>query len=1357
LSRIAAGSPDTLGVSVVADGIDVAVHAPDADAVAICLFDANDQETGRFRLPARTGPIVHGHIADVKPGTHYGLRAYGPWDPANGHRFNPSKLLLDPWATAIDRPFKLNPLLFDRDGPRPEDTAALMPKAIIGAPPLRPVTNRPEFDWDRQVIYELHVRGFTMTRAEIPPPIRGTFAALGHPASIRHLIRLGISTVELMPSAAWVDERHLPPLNLSNYWGYNPIAFLAPDPRLAPGGWPEVRAAVDALHDAGINVILDVVLNHSGESDELGPTLSMRGLDNAGYYRLADDKSLYVNDAGCGNILAMDRPAVLRLGMDALRAWAQYGGVDGFRLDLATTLGRRETGFDPNAPFLAAVEQDPVLSHCVMIAEPWDVGPGGYQLGAFPPRWGEWNDRFRDTVRRFWRGDTGMLGEFTTRFAGSADVFARRPLSRSINYITAHDGFTLADLVSYEKKHNRANGEDNRDGSDDNQSWNNGAEGPSSDPSISAIRSREVRALLGTLLLSRGTPMLSMGDELGRTQHGNNNAYAQDNASSWIDWPAADDALIDHTAALIRMRGALAPLFDGRVLQGQPASGERLPDVTWHATDGNVMTGADWDRETNRTLIAILFAADVRVALVFQADAAPVQIVLPQPRLGHEWRRLLDGRGTSIDARSVAVFLEEPQSERPFAPVLAAVAWQGGPHDGVRHDPGAQTCAQMGAGTGAAIGVTDAELDHLADLAGIAPFWWDVEGGYHKVPTDTKQALLAAMRLPARTAADLNDSVARLAIEPILPPVLTARAQQAIPIPLHQPRPAWIMLLREDGSQQRFHTSGDLVLPPQPIGRHRILTEDHPDHCCQLTVAPETCYLPPALLAGERRFGIAAHLYTLRSRGDQGIGDFTTLARLATEAVRTGVSTLGLNPLHALFPHDRSRTSPYQPSDRRFLDPIYIDVSGFPDGAGIPSPRGPVDYPAVWTAKRAVLHGVFQPRGEPIAPALHRFATFEAITEILGTSDWQKWPAELRHPDDPGVTAFAAQHHQAVEFHAFLQRLADQQLATAATSADRDGLSLGFYRDLAVGAAPDGAEAWSAQDTLMHGVSVGAPPDPFSTQGQIWSLPPPDPLAMRRDGYTAFRELLVANMRHAGALRIDHVLGLRRLFIVPDGASGADGAYVNYPLPDLLAQVALESHRARCLVVGEDLGTVPEGMSETLAAANLLSYSVLWFERRDNRIRPPAEWRHRAAACVSTHDLATLAGWWNGADIAEKRALLLLDDPNAEQARAAEKAELIALLQAENLLTGDVDPAAPMPMQFAAAVHAFVSATPSLLALVQADDLAGETVAVNLPGTDKERPNWRRRLSVDVETLFQMPLARAILGAMRARVAPNET
>ncbi len=1345
-----------MGVTVVGDGINVAVHAPDADAVAICLFDTNDQEISRMRLPARTGAVHHGHFEDVPVGSLYGLRAFGPWDPGNGYRFNPSKLLVDPWSTTIDRPFKLHPLLFDRETPRPEDTAALMPKAIVGVPSAAPVHNRPTFDWDRQVIFEIHVRGFTMTHPDVPPEIRGTFAALGHPAIIGHLAHLGVTTVELMPSAAWVDERHLPPLNLSNYWGYNPVAFLAPDPRLAPGGWSEVRAAVDALHAAGLSVILDVVLNYSGESDELGPTLSLRGLDNAGYYRLASDRSLYVNDAGCGNVLAMDRPITLRLGMDALRAWAVYGGIDGFRLDLAVTLGRRENGFDRSAPFLAAVEQDPILSHRVMIAEPWDVGAGGYQLGGFPPRWGEWNDRYRDTVRRFWRGDPGMLGDFTTRFAGSADVFLKRPIARSINYITAHDGFTLSDLVSYATKQNHANGEDNRDGSDNNLSWNNGLEGPSTDPAIVAARSRDARALLATLLLSRGTPMLSMGDELGRTQRGNNNAYAQDNAGSWVDWASADRGLIGFTATAIAVRRTLAPLFNGRSLQGRPVDAALIADVTWLAPDGN---GIDWNRDPAGTLVADLFADDMRAVLVFHAQPATVEIVLPLSRPGHSWRRVFDSaevqEGQTVAPRSVTVFQETNLSTD--TKTIAACS-------DVTSTIGASTTANGLEGTGDSRGAIvesasasnfDADLDRLADLAGIQSIWWDVDGGYHKVGAGTKRALLAAMRLPAATRGELSDSLSRITIEPALPPAVTAWTEAPIPVRLGQPRPAWATLLRDDGSVGRFQTQGEyVILPPQPIGRHRLLNEDRPERFCHVTVAPRACYLPPALLAGERRFGIAAHLYALRSHGDQGIGDFTTLARFAAEAAHAGASMVGLNPLHALFPHDRSRASPYQPSDRHFLDPIYIDVSEFPGGAGLPSPSGPVDYPAVWERKRAVLDAAFNATGQETIPAsLRRFAIFEAIAEILGTSQWLAWPAALRHPESPDVAAFARQHEKTVRFHAFLQSVADRQLAATAKSAAEDGLSLGLYRDLAVGAAPDGAEAWSTQDRLMPGVSVGAPPDPFSANGQIWSLPPPNPVAMRHDGFSTFNDLLIANMRHAGALRIDHVMGLRRLFVIPDGAGAIDGAYVTYPMEDLLGQVALQSQRAKCLVVGEDLGTVPEGMSEALAASNILSYKVLWFERQDGRIRRPAEWRRLAAACVSTHDLATLAGWWNGADIAEKQTLLLLDDPEAKQNRAAEKAELIALLRAEGLLEEIVDLAQPMPPALAAAVHAFVSATPSLLALVQADDLAGERVAINLPGTDRERPNWRRRLDPDLSDLCQSPLARAILAAFRARAA----
>jgi len=641
------GTPEPLGVVADAGGVNVAVWSAHADAIEFCLFDAEgERETARIRLPERSGDVFHGRVAGINVGTRYGLRAHGPWDPARGHRFNPSKLLVDPFASGIDRPFKLDPAMFDTDALNPADSAAAMPKGIVGAPETIPAHRAP-VSLDGQIVYEVHVRGFTQCHPDIPPALRGTFAGLAHPAAIEHLRRLGITAVELMPAAAWLDERHLPPLGLSNYWGYNPVAFLAPDPRLAPGGWAEIRAAVATLQGAGIAVLLDVVFNHTGEGDHLGPTVSLRGLDNASYYRLLPgDPSRYVNDTGCGHTLALDRPPMLRLAMEALRCWTTRAGVDGFRFDLATTLGRRADGFDPDAPLFQAIDQDPVLRDRVLIAEPWDVGEGGYRLGAFPDRWGEWNDRFRDTARRFWRGDAGMVGELATRFAGSADIFGarHRPASCSINFVTIHDGFTLADLVAHEHKHNEANGEHNRDGTDDNHSWNRGVEGPSDDPVIGAARAADVRALLATLLLARGTPMLSMGDECGRTQQGNNNAYSQDNAISWFDWAGADQVLTGFTARLVAARRGCEALTGTRPLTGGPVDASGIPDVTWQTPDGHAMTVADWQAPDNRSLIAVLYEAGSRAVVVLHGGSEPARVALPPPRPGHRWYLVVDSQ-----------------------------------------------------------------------------------------------------------------------------------------------------------------------------------------------------------------------------------------------------------------------------------------------------------------------------------------------------------------------------------------------------------------------------------------------------------------------------------------------------------------------------------------------------------------------------------------------------------------------------------------------------------------------------------------------------------------------------------------
>ncbi len=616
LTGMTTGSPEPLGVTIRGDGVNIAVWSQNATGIDICLFDPEgDRELARLALPARTGPVFHGHLAGVAAGARYGLRARGPFAPEAGHRFNPDKLLVDPWALSLDRPFHLHPSMFAGDA----DSALFTPKGIVGHPDLSPPATAPSRPWRELVIYELHVRGFTMQMAEVPEEIRGTFAGLAHPAAIAHLTALGITAVELLPTSAWVDERHLEPLGLHNYWGYNPVAWLCPDPRLAPGGWTEVRACVDALAAAGIETLLDVVLNHSGEGDALGPTLSLRGLDNAVFYRLnPDDLSRYVDDTGTGNTLALDHPVTVRLAMDMLRTWRRLGGVSGFRFDLATVLGRRADGFDPNAPLLVAISQDPELRALRLIAEPWDCGPGGYQLGRFPAPWAEWNDAYRDTVRRFWRGDRIPLGQLATRLAGSQDLFGDRRPACSVNFITAHDGFSLADLVSYRNKHNDANGEAGRDGADANHSWNHGVEGQTDDPRINAVRLGDQRALLATLLLSRGTPMLSMGAETGQSQGGNNNAYAQDNASSWMHWNHADHSLLAFTARLIALRAAHPALQADRFLTGQG-------DVGWFNASGAPMSLADWEDPTGETLVVTLTEPDPAGA---HPDACPVTVIL---------------------------------------------------------------------------------------------------------------------------------------------------------------------------------------------------------------------------------------------------------------------------------------------------------------------------------------------------------------------------------------------------------------------------------------------------------------------------------------------------------------------------------------------------------------------------------------------------------------------------------------------------------------------------------------------------------------------------------------------------------
>ncbi len=669
-----AGRPLPLGATADRNGVNFAVHAPGAERVEVCLFADGENETQRIALPAFTAGTWHGHVRGIKPGQRYGLRVHGPYVPAQGQRFNPAKLLIDPYARALDRPVLGADDQFGYElGNQEEDHAisgvdngATAPKAIVV---------RSRFDWgddapprvppSKTVFYEMQVKGFTQTLSGVPEALRGTYAGLGSEAAVAYLKSLGVTSVELLPVQAFVDDKRLVDAGLANYWGYNTIAFLAPEPRYAAsrgdGGTDEFKAMVKALHAAGIEVILDVVYNHTAEGNHLGPTLSLKGIDNAAYYRLSpEDPRFYVDYTGTGNTVDTSSPAALRLVMDSLRYWVTEMHVDGFRFDLACSLGRDVSGaFTHRAAFFAAVAQDPVLSRAKLIAEPWDLGPDGYQVGGFPDGWMEWNGRYRDVVRDYWRGTDGSLPAFAACLCGSADILEarRRPATDSINIVTVHDGFTLADLVSYNEKHNEANQEDSRDGENHNRSWNCGAEGPTEDPAILALRERQMRNFLATLFVSHGTPLLLGGDEHARTQQGNNNGYCQDGPLSWYDWEHAgrNDAQRRFTAALIALRTEL-PALRTAVADGGRAD---CVGVHWHSVWGLPMTAEEWDDPQSRCVAALMEAdAGGCAALVlFNATGEDATFTLPQEEQARSWTVRVDTRTADVppaDAAPVA-------------------------------------------------------------------------------------------------------------------------------------------------------------------------------------------------------------------------------------------------------------------------------------------------------------------------------------------------------------------------------------------------------------------------------------------------------------------------------------------------------------------------------------------------------------------------------------------------------------------------------------------------------------------------------------------------------------------------------
>ena len=983
----------------------------------------------------------------------------------------------------------------------------------------------------------------------------------------------------------------------------------------------------------------------------------------------------------------------------ALRYWACEIGVDGFRFDLATALSRDADGrLDTQSLLWRTIKDDPDLCDLKMIAEPWDASPHGHALGEFPPPFREWNDRYRDGVRRYWRGDAGSRGELATRFAGSSDIFERRsrPPSSGINFITAHDGFTLADVTAYASKHNEANGDANRDGTSMNLSCNLGVEGQTSDAALLARRRRQRGSMLGTLLLSRGVPMLLGGDELSHTQQGNNNAYCQDNPLSWLDWTARTDARRDLRHVVrqaITLRRVLGFVGDDNFYTGTPdARGDQ--DVRWLAPEGGEFSATSWRDGTVRGLGILLTdvksndAIRERLLLVVNSGDEPLGFPLPMLEGVDGWIVVLD---SDVTAQDIAPRVHDAGHTINIMPggMLALAP---------RRSP--------------LLGVT-AALARDAEAAGIAADYMDADGVRHQVPAESLRKLVACSLSPVAHASS---------------------------------------------SQAACHA------PP--------------------------CFLPASLSTPPGRWALSVQLYSLCSRDNWGIGDFEDLATFAELAAQMGADGVQLSPLHAQSWDRPQWASPYSPDSRSMLNPLFISV---PQAAGNDAPpayrafldradtratlqrlrsASLVDYPAVIALKQRALELLYdafrrthlepEPSAEGMAflrfcgnegELLHHYCVFQALRHDMDERHghavpWQEWPASLRDPASPDVEIFARQHAVNVAWHAYLQWLARRQWRHAVSCAHAAGMQLGLMTDLALSAALDSAESWQWPGLAALDVELGAPPDAFASRGQCWGIPPWRPQRLIELGYAPFDAVLEATMRHAGAMRLDHVMGLMRQFWVPRGEDAAHGAYMRYPLEALLERVAQASVKHHCAIIGEDLGVVPPGLRERMQEAHMLGYRVVYFERdASGGFTPPEHYTPMSMAVLSTHDLPTVMGLVKSLDIQERHARnLYASHLQVEMAQAERQRMLLRLASA--LVPYAQDKEKPLDT---AALHRFLAACASRLAVVQIEDVLDMRRQANLPGMADEPPNWRQRLPLDIEALEQDPRMMATAAIFRNR------
>lgn len=1312
------------GASFIDNGINFAVFAPNAEKINICVFVEN-VEILTIILPKKTNGIFHGLVKGIEI-KKYGIRAFGKYDPQNGYYYNANKLLIDPFSLELDGPIILNESQFSGEFNSSQyllDSAQHVPKTIITKPQIaNPQLKIPLKD---TIIYEVHIKGFSQNNPNINPEIRGKFNALADDIAIKYFKELGINCLEIMPCAAWVDETHLKKLGLTNYWGYNPICHMVPDKKYAPNGWKDILTTTKKLEDNGIETIIDVVFNHSGEGDKNGPILSYRGLDNLNYYRIQNNE--YENSSGCGNVFACDRPQNISLFIETLRAWRKFGGVHGFRFDLASILGNDANGFNPNCALFTAILNDKELSQLKLIVEPWDCKQ--YNIGEFPFEFAEWNDKFRDNIRKFWRGDN-LIGDFAKSFSASEDIFANKSPSKSINYIVSHDGFSLFDLVSYENKNNFANGENNQDGNNNNLSWNNGFEGIIDDENINSKRIKDVKILLSSLLLSRGTPMLSMGSEIGKTQFGNNNAYAQDNEISYLDWNNFNNEIFDFTKNLIKIRKEFLNFNNDEFFNGQ--TNNLWPDIMWLDENCEIIKQNIWENKNQNFLNIAIENNQKRILIIINRSNEKIDFKLPIANDNHFWKKILDcdnkenqeimhAQASFINSRNLQIIIEE----KSITPIEYSIS--------------------------------EDTLNKICNVLGISQSWHDVNGNETFVPFETIKTITNALGYDINSEQkgrqSLNEIINKYDLRPLpfhksfdfskikliefygknpLPEHLIIEDKMGAKKHIKTHNLATKKIKLENGIYRNFYI---FELSDLNIGHYKLYFENDEANYCSITIAPDTCFFPQEF-NDLKLSGISAQIYSLKRQNDQGIGDFSTINSLLKIAQNNGLNILAINPLHALFQNSRDLKSPYYPSNRCFLEPLYIDL-----GVKISDDDALINYEKIWQIKREFLYKEYLQNKNDLEflkykkqnKNIENHAIFEAISNKLNTKSWHDWPNDLKSKQGAAISKFANENQDEIDFQKYLQFKCETQL----NSLEFGKMKIGLCRDLAIGSAPNGGEAWVNSEIIIHNISIGAPPDPMGPNGQIWGLPPYNPLKIKENHFDFYYNLFTANMKKAGALRIDHAMGLMRQFWVPNKMEGQNGTYIDFPFKDLMAELKLASHENECLIIAEDLGTLPYGFSDIMNEAKALSYKVLPFEKEENEFKKPFQYPFKSFACVSTHDLPPINGWWQAIDLKEKLEIGILNNEefNLEKSkRNFEIKQIIETLQTSGYLDKNIDlNEINCPFELKIAMHEYIASSNAFLAIAQFEDILGANIPINIPGTDKERPNWSHKLNLTIE------------------------